>query len=473
MGVARYHYIDIEELDFLRNLRYYQHTSPKETSNNNANSNNNNGMEVPAVVDIYNSTKQILIEPGVIDTLGNALMHLAGNTSSSLIVEEEESFALAMMDNVNVSIEDNFIETETDFRHSLLLTVFFCIAYVLVFIIGFLGNLLTVAVVYRLPRMRSVTNYFIVSLAIADILVLMLCLPGTLMSNIFVPWVLGRTMCKVVPFIQGVAINASVYSLIAVSHDRFLAICYPLKFQMTTRAARIIIACIWTYSLLVPIPWLLFFDLVPVFKDDDTLFCLEIWPDFLNGNIYFLVFNVLLGYLIPLIVISVCYIFIYIKVWKRDIPTDSKNAQMERMQQNSKIKVIKMLLLVVIMFVASWAPLYIIFSRIKLGGDLVEWEQNLLPILAPIAQFLGIANSSINPILYAFFNNKFRTGFWTIIHSKQCCTTVRYYDTVNMANSSSASLRKSSYYTVRNKSLNRQASQDKQLACISEGPIGV
>lgn len=242
---------------------------------------------------------------------------------------------------------------------------------------------------------------------------------------------------------------------------------------MTTRAARIIIACIWTYSLLVPIPWLLFFDLVPVFKDDDTLFCLEIWPDFLNGNIYFLVFNVLLGYLIPLIVISVCYIFIYIKVWKRDIPTDSKNAQMERMQQNSKIKVIKMLLLVVIMFVASWAPLYIIFSRIKLGGDLVEWEQNLLPILAPIAQFLGIANSSINPILYAFFNNKFRTGFWTIIHSKQCCTTVRYYDTVNMANSSSASLRKSSYYTVRNKSLNRQASQDKQLACISEGPIGV
>lgn len=121
--------------------------------------------------------------------------------------------------------------------------------------------------------------------------------------------------------------------------SRFLAICYPLKFQMTTRAARIIIACIWTYSLLVPIPWLLFFDLVPVFKDDDTLFCLEIWPDFLNGNIYFLVFNVLLGYLIPLIVISVCYIFIYIKVWKRDIPTDSKNAQMERMQQNSKIKV--------------------------------------------------------------------------------------------------------------------------------------
>lgn len=120
---------------------------------------------------------------------------------------------------------------------------------------------------------------------------------------------------------------------------RFLAICFPLKFQMTTRAARIIIACIWLYSLIVPIPWLLFFDLVPAIKGDDTLFCLEMWPDYLNGNIYFLVFNVMLGYLIPLVVISVCYIFIYIKVWKRDIPTDTKTEQMERLQHTSKIKV--------------------------------------------------------------------------------------------------------------------------------------
>ncbi len=47
----------------------------------------------------------------------------------------------------------------------------------------------------------------------------------------------------------------------------------------------------------------------------------------------------MLGYLIPLVIISICYVFIYLKVWSRDIPTDSKSAQMERMQQNSKIKV--------------------------------------------------------------------------------------------------------------------------------------
>ncbi len=134
-----------------------------------------------------------------------------------------------------------------------------------------------------------------------------------------------------------------------------------------------------------------------------------------------------------------------------------------------------MLLLVVVMFVLSWAPLYIIFTRIKLGGELREWEQHLLPNLAPIAQFLGIANSGINPILYVFFNNKFRAAFISMVRSRRCVgkRELRYYDSVNMVTSSTASTRKSSFYNGRSKSLNRQFSQDRQLACISEGPIGV
>ncbi|XKL62707.1 hypothetical protein PGB90_002540 [Kerria lacca] len=189
MGVY-YRFINIEELDFLRNMRFYQHTSPKE----------NKAIESPTtVVDIYNSSKQILIEPGVIDTLGNALLHLATNMSTSAVPEEEQALALTMMDNMNVSVDDSYLDAETDFRYSLLLTVLLCTAYIVVFIIGFLGNLLTVAVVYRLPRMRNVTNYFIVSLAVADILVLILCLPGTLMSNIFVReyiLILCLNLCK-------------------------------------------------------------------------------------------------------------------------------------------------------------------------------------------------------------------------------------------------------------------------------------
>lgn len=56
-----------------------------------------------------------------------------------------------------------------------------------------------------------------------------------------------------------------------------------------------------------------------------------------------------------------------LQVWTRSIPGDSKDAQMDRMQQKSKIKVIKMLVIVIILFVLSWLPLYFIFARLKLG----------------------------------------------------------------------------------------------------------
>lgn len=72
------------------------------------------------------------------------------------------------------------------YRHSLAMTIVYCIAYVIVFLVGLVGNSFVIAVVLRMRNMRTVTNYFIVNLAIADILVIVFCLPATLMSNIFV-----------------------------------------------------------------------------------------------------------------------------------------------------------------------------------------------------------------------------------------------------------------------------------------------
>lgn len=72
------------------------------------------------------------------------------------------------------------------YRHSGAMTAVYCVAYLLVFVVGLVGNCFVIAVVYRSPRMRTVTNFFIVNLAVADILVIVFCLPATLMSNIFV-----------------------------------------------------------------------------------------------------------------------------------------------------------------------------------------------------------------------------------------------------------------------------------------------
>ncbi len=72
------------------------------------------------------------------------------------------------------------------FRHSASVSIVLCMAYTIVFISGIVGNCFVVAVVVRTPRMRTVTNFFIVNLACADILVLLFCLPATLISNLLI-----------------------------------------------------------------------------------------------------------------------------------------------------------------------------------------------------------------------------------------------------------------------------------------------
>ncbi|XP_020813618.1 neuropeptide SIFamide receptor [Drosophila serrata] len=339
------------------------------------------------------------------------------------------------------------------YRHSLAMSIVYCVAYIVVFLVGLIGNSFVIAVVLRAPRMRTVTNYFIVNLAIADILVIVFCLPATLIGNIFVPWMLGWLMCKFVPYIQGVSVAASVYSLIAVSLDRFIAIWWPLK-QMTKRRARIMIIGIWVIALVTTIPWLLFFDLVPAEElFSDTLLsaysqpqylCQEVWPQGTNGNLYFLLANLVACYLLPMSLITLCYVLIWFKVSTRSIPGESKDAQMDRMQQKSKVKVIKMLVAVVILFVLSWLPLYVIFARIKFGSDISPQELEVLKKVIPLAQWLGSSNSCINPILYSV-NKKYRRGFAAIIKSRSCCGRLRYYDNVAIA-SSTTSTRKSSHY---------------------------
>jgi len=93
--------------------------------------------------------------------------------------------------NNTMSSSDAFLETyewspDLMMRYSPGISSIFCLAYSIVFVLGIIGNSCVVAVVVRSPRMRTVTNYFIVNLALADILVLIFCLPATLISNLFI-----------------------------------------------------------------------------------------------------------------------------------------------------------------------------------------------------------------------------------------------------------------------------------------------
>lgn len=72
-----------------------------------------------------------------------------------------------------------------------------------------------------------------------------------------------------------------------------------------------------------------------------------------------------------------------------------------------------MVLVVVITFAVSWLPLYIIFCMVKFYEQIldIDWVREAFYVLLPIAQWLGAANSCINPLLYAYLNRRFRSHF--------------------------------------------------------------
>lgn len=86
---------------------------------------------------------------------------------------------------LNVSANDTFQQfAHGELRYGVFLTIVICIAYLVVFVVGVLGNVCVVLVVVSFPRMRSPTNLFIANLAIADLLVNVVCLPFTLVGNV-------------------------------------------------------------------------------------------------------------------------------------------------------------------------------------------------------------------------------------------------------------------------------------------------
>lgn len=196
---------------------------------------------------------------------------------------------------------------------------------------------------------------------------------------------------------------------------RYLAICHTLEFRMTKRAARLAIAFIWSSAVSLMTPWAVYYQHR---RWHNIYMCQQEWPSKTREKGYFLGAIFLTCYSVPLILICVCYTLIALRVWHRDAPGIANTSQAI---YRSKVKVLKMLVMVVIMFAFSWLPLYAVNMRLYFGPDLQHTSTEfalLSQIIMPIVQWLGSANSCVNPIIYCFFSKKFRNGFQDFIH---CC----------------------------------------------------
>lgn len=101
--------------------------------------------------------------------------------------------------------------------------------HILVFIVGLFGNALVCLSVYRNHSMRTVTNYFIVNLAVADFLVILICLPPTVLWDVTETWFFGSLMCKLVLYLQVRIDSLLAYSILLSFY--FPILYYQINFE--------------------------------------------------------------------------------------------------------------------------------------------------------------------------------------------------------------------------------------------------
>ncbi|XP_050435944.1 orexin receptor type 2-like [Adelges cooleyi] len=305
------------------------------------------------------------------------------------------------------------------------------VMHAVVFVVGLIGNALVCVAVYRNRTMRTVTNYFIVNLAVADFLVILICLPPTVLWDVTETWFMGTLACKLVLYFQTVSITVSVMTLTSISIDRWYAICHPLKFKSTTGKARTAIVIIWIIGLLSDMPELWVLKTInhggPRLADSVYLTqCYALWSQ--ESETIYQVAKMILLYVLPLSLMSITYYQIVRVLWRSDtIPGHTETVQMfnshgqngvnrtanvgcasSMTQIKARRKAAKMLVAVVIMFALCFCPVHLMnLLRYTIGIRQTE----LMALVTNFTHWLIYANSAVNPLIYNFMSGKYRNEF--------------------------------------------------------------
>ncbi|XP_037545261.1 growth hormone secretagogue receptor type 1-like [Nematolebias whitei] len=168
------------------------------------------------------------------------LSHL-GDTSSDC---EGSNCSLAFKFSENCSNQDCYWEEP---MFGLVELVCVTVVYISLMMFGLLGNILTILVVWLRPHMRSSTYLYLSSMAVSDLLILLL-LPLDLYKLWRPrPWPLGDLACKLTMFLSECCTFCTILHITFLSLERYLAVCWPItaKTVVTRRRTRVIIGCLW------------------------------------------------------------------------------------------------------------------------------------------------------------------------------------------------------------------------------------
>ena len=293
----------------------------------------------------------------------------------------------------------------------------------IIVILTLFGNTVVICSVVMFRQMRSLTNYFVLSLAVADIFVALLVMPfGIYNLNTNLRWELGSIVCKLASCLDVMMTSTSILHLSCVAMDRYIAICCPFFYHqiMNRRTLVVLIFACWT----VPI----FISWIPIMNGwnevgiEDIISC-HMPPDgkacMFMVNIPFALIGSLVIFYIPTLFMLMVNIRIYqeasrqaMRIRSLEMTTLGEQKREKNMKQERKAA--KTLSIIMGTYSLCWCPFFvcnIIDPFIGYRIPFTVWQ---------LALWLGYVNSTINPFLYYFFNRTFRKAFTRILMCHRC-----------------------------------------------------
>lgn len=278
-------------------------------------------------------------------------------------------------------------------------------AEVTISILSASGNLMVCIAVGRNKKLRTVTNYFLVSLAVADFFVGTLAIPVAIMTDLGLPHN-NLYLCVTLLYILIMLTQSSVFSLLAVAIERYVAILLPFHYQrlLKPRNARLVILLTWFLAfLLSSVPLIDFQN-----RSKHINYCFFTCVVDIALFVYFSFFGCAL---IPLLAMFFIYAHIFLTVRRQVRRIAALQSALEvQARQNSAMrreaKKASSIFLLIFLFVLCWMPMHIMNC---LQQFCPQCSVPLPLILTAI--ILSHANSAINPMLYAYRMKSFRQAF--------------------------------------------------------------
>ncbi|XP_043087636.1 C3a anaphylatoxin chemotactic receptor-like [Puntigrus tetrazona] len=263
--------------------------------------------------------------------------------------------------------------------------------FYLTLILGVPGNAFVVYVA-GLKMKRTVNTVGFLNLAIADFFCCLSTLYYVVEHSLKENWPYGSVfVCKILPFIMLINMFASVFTLSLISLDRFTQVLTPVWAQnhRSLFIARLSCAAVWILAAALSLPFMM---LRGTLNEYDTKVCL--FYMFGNKQMYqnLSVVRFVFGFLVPLVCITTCYGFIACKLGRSQFRSG---------------RAFRIMMAVIVAFFLCWLPYHIV-HLILINGDK---SVNMAALaLDPLAVSLAYFNSCLNPVLYVFMGQDFKSS---------------------------------------------------------------